>query len=254
MRRRIRLTGRRQLSRSTVRVILSELAGKTLLTMTITHPEAFKPFPPEARVSLRLIENKRVEIVDLGTVGKLRTSQQLHTRGLVAPSCQLRIADPGTKAKGLLLGSTDNWTLRGDDEKNEENSRGILQFLAADTEPQSWKLEIKESDYPLVRVDKRIKNAALWARNDPMFVSMVLPAVVRQVFDEILRGEYSDDVAWVMDWLKWADTILPGQLPPLGEEDKASRLEYLERLLDSFCAKHDLAGKLLDATRLEEAQ
>jgi hypothetical protein len=253
MRRRIRLTGRRQLNKSAFNVALAELGGKPLLTMTVLQSDVFKPFPPEAKVSLRLVENKRVEIVDLGTVGKLHTSRQLASGGMVAPSCQLRVADPGTNQKGLLLGSTDSWTLRSDDE-NDSGSKGILQFLASDTKPQAWKLDIRENDYPLVRVDNRIPNAALWARNDPVFVGTALPAVVRQVFDEILRGEYSDDVPWVADWLKWATSILPAQAPPVGEDDKQGRLDYLDRLLDSFCAKHELGERLLEAAMPEEIQ
>jgi hypothetical protein len=254
MRRRIKLTGRRELRKSAVRVALSDLGGKRLLTMTIAQPEAFKPFPTEAKVSLRLIENKKVEIVDLGTVGKLSTVRELKADHFVAPSCQLRVADPGFGTKGLLLASTDNWTLRGDDEKDNEASRGILLFLADETAPQSWKLDMRENDHPLIRVDRRIPNAALWARNDPVFVGTVLPTVVRQVFDEILRGDYSEDTPWVVDWLRWADTLLPGQVPPIGEDDKATRLEFLERLVDSFCARHDLAEGLLQAAKPEEMQ
>lgn len=247
MRRRIRLTGRRQLSKTAVKVALAEVGGDPLVVVTVAHPDAFKPFPPDARVSLRLVENKGVEVVDLGTVAKLHTSRKLQSRELNAPSCQLRIADPGHKAKGLLLASTDTWTLRGDDPNNDENSRGILQFLAADTAPQPWKLQINENDYPLVLVDKRIPNAGLWARNDPIFVGTALPAIVRQIFDEILRGEYPDDTPWVMSWLQWAEAILPGAMPSLPEADRVTRFDYLERLLDSFCSRHDLATKLLEA-------
>jgi hypothetical protein len=253
MRRRIRLTGRRELKKSVVRVSLAELGGKRLLTMTVAQPEALKPFPTDAKVSLRLIENKRVEVVELGTIGKLRTSQELRSVDFVAPSCQLRIADPGSRTKGLLLASTDNWTLRGDDEKDNESSRGILLFLADETTPQSWKLDVRESDYPLVRIDNRIPNAALWARHDPVFVGTALPTIVRQVFDEILREEYSEDTPWVVDWLRWAESILPAQSPPLGE-DRATRLEYLERLVDSFCARHNFADNLLEAAKPEEIQ
>lgn len=253
MRRRIRLTGRRQLSKSAVRVVLSELSGKALLTMTVTDSDAFKAFPIEAKVSLRLVENKRVEVVDLGTIGKLRTSRDLQSRGFVAPSCQLRIADPGTRAKGLLLASTDNWTLRGDDQNENENSKGILQFLADDTHPQSWKLELRDNDYPLVRVDRRIPNAAMWARNDPVFVGTALPAIISQIFDAILREEFTDDLDWVAEWLKWADAIMPEEALPIGEE-RASRHDYIERLLDSFCARHNLSENLLAATQPKDAQ
>ena len=252
MRRRIRLTGRKQLSKSAVNVALTELAGKPLVTMTVVHDEAFKAFPPDAVVSLRLIENKRVEVVDLGTVRKLRHTRELRARGFVAPSCQLRIADPGTGQKGLLFASTDNWTLRGDDPTDPENSKGILQFLAAETAPQPWKLDINDNDYPIVRVDKRISNAGTWARTDPVFLGLGLPMIVRQILDEIFRGDYSDDVPWVADWLRWAGAILPGEALPYREE-KPVRLDYIERLLDSFCLKHDLADKLLAAVQPEVA-
>src|SRR5689334_11073154 len=117
MRRRIRLTGRRQLSKSTVKVALTELGGKPLVTMTVAQADAFKPFPADAKVSLRLVENKRVEVLDFGTIGELRSSCEVQSPGLVAPSCQLRVADSGMGRKGLLLASTDNWTIKGDDQK-----------------------------------------------------------------------------------------------------------------------------------------
>lgn len=254
MRRRIRLTGRRQLEKSAVRVGLSKLDSGKLITMTLTKPEAFKPFPAEAKVSLKLVENKKVEVVDFGTVGRMSTARDLKSSEFVAPSCQVRIADPGFGTKGLLLASSDTWTLKGDDEKDDENSRGILSFLADDTAPQSWKLEIRENDYPLVRVDKRIPNAALWAKNDPVFVATALPAIVRRVFDEILREVHSDDTPWVVDWLTWAGALLPSQTVPIGEDSKDGWDDYLDRLVDSFCARHNLAERLLEAAKPEELQ
>jgi len=254
MRRRIRLTGRRQLSRSVVKVALTEVGDKPLIMMTLASSEAFRSFPQNARVSLRLVENKRVEIVDFGTVGKMSTSRELQSRGFAAPSCQLRIVDPGTKAKGLLLASTDSWTLRGDAQDNQENSKGILHFLADDTFPQSWKLEIRESDYPLIKVDKRISNAAMWARNDPVFVGTVLPIVVKIVFEQLIRGEYPDDLPWVMDWFNWANAIMPGETPPDSEEGEEKTRDYIERLLDTFCSRHNLADQLLQATQPGDAQ
>ena len=250
MRRRIRLTGRRQLPKSCVRVLLSEIAGKQLVTLTVADRTAFQHLPPQAKVSLKLVENKRVQILDFGSLQRLSTTRELPSH-FTAPTCQLRVADPGLKAKGLLLASTDGWTLKGDDPEDQENSRGILQFLADDTAPQSWKLEIRESDYPLVRIDKRIPNAAMWARNDPIFVATALPAVVRQIFDEILGGTFSEDTPWVVDWLKWAGFLMSGEAPPIDDEE-TDRADYIERLVDSFCARHNLADQLLQAVEPED--
>jgi hypothetical protein len=172
---------------------------------------------------------------------------------MVAPSCQLRVVDPGVSQRGLLLASTDGWTLRAEDQKEPQASRGILNFLPDETRPQPWKLQINDDDYPLVRVDKQIPNAAMWAKTDPSFVGVGLPMIVRAILDEIFRGDHSDDTPWVVDWLRWVATILPGE--PLPEEnDKPARLEFIDRLLNSFCSKHDLADKLLAAVQPEAGQ
>lgn len=253
MRRRIRLTGRKQLAKSSVSVTLAEIGGKPLITMTIADQNAFRTFPPEAKVTLRLVENKRVEVVDFGTLRRMSSTRELRSRGMVAPSCQLRVVDPGVSQRGLLLASTDGWTLRAEGQKEPLASRGILNFLPDETHPQPWKLQINDDDYPLVRVDRRIPNAAMWAKTDPSFVGVGLPMIVRAILDEIFRGDHSDDTPWVVDWLRWVAAILPGE--PLPEEnDKPARLEFIDRLLNSFCSKHDLADKLLAAVQPETGQ
>jgi hypothetical protein len=218
--------------------------------LTVADRNAFQHLPPQAKVSLKLVENKRVEILDFGPLQRLVATTELPEH-FTAPTCQLRVADPGLKAKGILLASTDAWTLKGDDPENQENSKGILQFLADDTAPQSWKLEIRESDYPLVRIDKRIPNAAMWARNDPIFVATALPIVVRQIFEEILDGTFTEDAPWVVDWLKWAAVFMSTEVPPIGGEE-SDRADYIERLVDSFCARHNLADQLLQAVEPED--
>lgn len=248
MRRRIRLTGRKQLSKSVVKVELAEVGSDPVLVLTLADKNAFKGIPDDANVSLRLVENKRVEVVSFGTIGKLSTSKKLQTRGFVAPSCQLRIADGGREAKGRLIASTDNWTLGGPDDAKKGSSRGIISFLPDDTHPQSWKLEIRDADYPLVRVDKRISNAGMWAKNDPIFVGTALPTIIGKVFDIILRDEVPQETDWVRDWLAWAQTIAPDLEPPDDPTDRIGREDFIDRLVDSFCSRHELADQLLKAT------
>lgn len=251
MHRRIRLTGRKQLSKSSVRVRLMQLNGDPLVTMTLGRPDAFWEFPTQAKLSLVLQENKGVEVVDFGTVGRPHSNRSLKSRSFVSPTCQLRVADPGLKARGLLLASTDSWTLRGDD-ADEQSGRGILSFQAYDTAPQSWKLELRPDDYPLVMVDQRIPAAANWARTDPVFVAVALPAIVGRVFDSILRGDHADDTPWVADWLQWSDVLLPGDKPPLDDDDGPTRTDWIERLLDQFCSHHGFADQLLAHATPEE--
>lgn len=86
-----------------------------------------------------------------------------------------------------------------------------------------------------------------------LFVGTALPAIVRRVFDEILRETHSEDTPWVADWLIWAGILLPGQPAPIGE-DKDGCADWLERLVDQFCDRHELAERLLEDATPEEAQ
>lgn len=251
MRRRIRLTGRRQLSKGDFDIRLPEVGGKRLLTVVLADPKALSAFPADAEVSIRLFENKRVEVVRLGTVGKLATSRELKNADFVAPSCRVRVAV--ANGHGLLLASTDDWTLRGEGDEDLESRRGIIQFLPADTAPQVWKLEFPGNDHPIIKVDKNIPHASKWARNDPVFVSCVLPAVVGAVFGQILAEETEPEGDWMADWVKWAKVLLPEAPPPFGS-DEAERADYTNRLIDSFCYRHSLADQLFKDLKAKEEQ
>lgn len=246
MRRRIRLTGRRQLPKSTVTAQMVEVGDDTIVTLVPKNHDVFAVFPNDARVSLKLFADKRIEILDFGTIGKLASSQKLKSKNFVAPSCQLRITDSGQKQKGLLLGSTDPWTLMAEDPQQEAASKGIVEFLADKTAPQTWKLEIREDDYPLVRVDERIPSASMWAKTDPTFVAIALPVIVSRVFEKILHEDFPDGMPWANDWLAWAETVAPGLLPLRNPDDHNEMSDAIERLVDSFCQRHELADTLLN--------
>lgn len=250
MHRTIRLTGRKQLPKSAVRVTLTELGGRPLVTFAIAEPERFKDVPANARLSLVLDENKGLEVVELGTVAHPRASQVLAT-AFDAPKCRLRVADPGVKAKGLLLASTSKWTLKGEGAELG-GGKGILSFLAADTAPQSWKLELNEDDYPLVKVDKRIPSVGQWVK-DPMFLAIALPSVIARVFDAILREEHHRDRLWVADWLRWAELLLPGDPPPIAEDgERPAQAAWSDRLVDQFCRRGEFGDALLAALAPKE--
>lgn len=248
MRKRIRLTGRKQLARSSIDAQVVEIGGKKLVAMTIANKPAFAKMPDTARIRLRLFENKFSETLEFGTLGDMKTTAQIRNTAFSAPSCQLRVVASGENDKGLLLGSTDTWTLRtGGDETSGTASEGILYFQPHDIAPRTWKLDIREDDYPIVYIDRKIPDARTWVRNDPVFVSCVLPAIVREVFDDILDGNTAPEQRWARDWIDWADTLMPGKAPPWNE-GRAQKQLWLADLLDSFSHRHGmldlLAGKL----------
>ena len=245
MRQRIRLTGRRQLPKSAVEAKIFDLGSKRLVALTIAQPEYFRKLPASARIKLRFFENKFSETLEFGTVGEPAQTAELKNRSFAAPSCQLRVVATDIDRQGILLGSTDSWTLRADnDDPGSIASEGILLFQPANIAPRAWKVEIRDDEYPVVYIDRGIPDARAWVRNDPVFISCVLPAIIREVFSNILSGLDLPEQGWTRDWLQWAETLMPGQLPAVGEAQQKDK--WIESLLDTFCLKRGTLDKLVN--------
>lgn len=254
MRRRIRLTGRLQLPRSMVDVKVLEVGGKKHVSMTIVDRKHLAKMPPTARIKLRLFENKMSETLHFGTLDNPEVVAPIRNNSFSLPTCQLRIVSSDDEHRGLLLGSTNTWNLKaGGPEGGNQASESILHFQPRDISPRIWKLDIRDDDYPVVYLDKRIPNPRTWVRNDPVFTSCVLPAIVREVFAEILDSVTPPEQAWARDWTSWADTLMPGKPPPWSG-DKEQKRRWLEDLVDSFCQRHDLLGRLADKLEEESAE
>jgi len=249
MRRRIRLTGRKQIPHSSIEVKVFEVGPeKKVISLSILRPERFQSFPGSARVKLRMFENKFFETIEFGTLDEQQSPyiEDLQNTAFSAPSCQLRIVASDGDRKGVLLGSTKTWTLRSNDERAKGSKKGILMFMPKDIAPHTWRLDFRDDDYPVVYIDNRIADSGTWARNNPIFVSCVLPAVIREVFEHIFL-DFDDDSEpeWVRDWLRWADSLMPGRpLPFL--DDLEQKRGWIEDLITSFCRKHSTLDRLLE--------
>jgi hypothetical protein len=222
------------------------LPHKRLLTLGIADPKPFREFPADSKIRIRLVENKIVEVVDFGTLAAQRPAVELKNSSFSAPSCQLRIASTDVNKPGLLLGSTDTWTLQTDrDSENGRSTRGILNFQPKNTAPRTWKLDIRDNDYPVVYVDERIPDPRGWARSDPLFVSTSLSSILSDIFDEILDQDSPADVDWMADWIRWADSLMTGKSPPPKETSRREKKDWIEDLVDTFCQRHRVADNLL---------
>lgn len=251
MRRQIRLTGRKQLPRSSVdvRMLSAEHSGAVkslpVVGLTIVKPQFYDDFPRSARIRLRLVENKFAETLEFGTLGNPRVAVDLEHTAFRVPSCQLRIVASDSGKKGRLLGSTNTWNLSTDDDSAESTpNESILLFQPQNLGQRAWKLHICDNDYPVVYVNERIANCRAWAKADPVFLNCVLPEVVRQVFIEIFENQLYSDQLWAEHWLTWADDFISGtDLQP--KVDLTHREIWIDELIESFCKTHKLNEKLL---------
>lgn len=251
MRRRVRLTGRKQLPKNCVQLKILEVNEKRILAMDVVNKQPLYGFPKDARIKIKLTENKVVEIFEFGTIGSPVATSEIANRAFSAPSCQLRIISPNNETSGLLLGSTEPWTLKAENQNEGHADRnGILLFQPAKIAPRAWKLDIRSDDFPIVYVDDQIPDPRVWAKSDPVFTSAVFPMIIERVFEEIISTDTPKAVDWMSKWITWADIIMPGnELPKT--DDKQKVREWIDGLIESFCERHNTLKTLLE-TLVEE--
>ncbi|CAN7653612.1 hypothetical protein [Rhizobium sp. LjRoot254] len=224
---------------------MREIGETKVLTLAIREQKAFKGFPVDARLMIKLIENKQMELVDFGTLENPKAAVDLKNQGYLDPGCQLRVANANGERIGILFGSTQQWRLNSENPVKEGGVRGLLNFLPAKIAPRAWKLCIEENAHPVIQIDNRIPNPKVWAKNDPTFVNTIMPAVIYQLFDDILEHENPEETEWMKDWLTWADNLMPGNQKPQ-QATARERREWIDGLIDSFCSRHMLSDRLVD--------
>lgn len=251
MRRQIRFTGRKQLAHSWVEVKLFDSGKGKRVSLALRNPHEFKTMPPSAHLKLRLFENKISETLAFNSLEEMRrkhyaVAELKRPEAFSAPSAQLRVVATDENRRGLVLGSTRRWTLRmGGDGGDDVSTEGILLLQKLDISPRVWKLDIRDEEHPVVYIDDKIPDPSAWVQTDPVFISCVLPAIVREVFDEILSTHTSEpDLEWVKDWANWAKTLVPGENIPWGE-DRTQHNEWIDNLLNEFCRQHDMLKNLM---------
>jgi len=242
MRRNIKLTGRKDIPLNAFR--MSPDASGDAISFEILSESPFKGHPASARIVLRMTENKMTEQLSFGTVGLPEPAQRPQHSEFRAPSCQLRVVASDEDNFGLVLGSTNSWTLKvkgGNDAPDA--GRGILDFQTAKIAPRIWKLDIRDDEHPIIYVDESISNATEWARSDPHFHATVLPVVLERVMGHLIADPENKEYDWAQEWLQWSATLLPDTKAPINDTDDA-RDAWLDDLVDAFCRKARLLESL----------
>ncbi|MXY67111.1 MAG: hypothetical protein F4Y47_00935 [Acidobacteriia bacterium] len=249
MRTAVRLTGRKNIPVRSVDVRLIEGQPQKVM-FSIRQSFNFNGIHRSSTLKLRFFENKGFESVNLGILDDLLASNGVE-RALDSrfsrPSCQLRVVQSEGSEKGLLLGSTPNWTLDSDSKDHSQSQNtGILYFAVGHEDPLSWRLELRENDYPTIYVDESIPNAKAWAKGDPVFTSLVLPVVIRNILEAILQS--TDPPEWMVDWRNWVHQIGIHDDPPVNE-DREERIRWIEKVVVRFAQNHKIHRNLVTSLR-----
>ena len=125
-------------------------------------------------------------------------------------------------------------------ETTESNRISLLHVRLDDSMGDRIWLVDFSTDWPELHLNKRIEEVKAIARTDVQFLSLVFPAVVREILREIITEQqitdpYCDDEDWQALWLRFM-VNLPGVPKEIPEGDDAE--PWIETAVGAFCAYH----------------
>lgn len=232
--RRLNYTGRRRLGQSDARVFIQTAEGQPpTFGATLTLGEY--DLPADAKVFVEAYRQTSFMRFPCGTVGAFRLPDDRHLREFDSPEgvlFRVRITS-STAPEGLLLAEAD--ALRpGLTEEVEQNSISLLPIRSHDLGHQIFRVDF--ADRPVLLVNSRVgdwRSASL----DPVFISLVFPAAMREILTRILHiekyFEIEESDRWESQWLKFC-VAFPG-VPDVPPDDKDKIDDWVDEAVGAFC-------------------
>jgi len=139
-----------------------------------------------------------------------------------------------TSDLGLILAQADQIAVEVDKTK-----RSLLPVEAVSLGQLVWKIEF-EAERPVLQVNKDIPGMVDRVESDPVFASLVLPDVLRQILSKMVHDQMpiEDDESWAGKWAACAAELRGEDFPSVGEADEA--LEWIDGCVDAFASRHGL--------------
>lgn len=146
-------------------------------------------FPDDAQIWLSAQRHYLYQRFDLGRtstplIGNPLRLDSLDSSGLGGVSFRLMVVNPDDK----ILGSSKTFRIA----TSGRRTTPLLDMQSRDIGQEVWQLEFDEETGPLLLVNSRIQDP-LTVLDNPMFISCVLPFLVKQIAVWILSTEIDDN-------------------------------------------------------------
>lgn len=129
----------------------------------------------------------------------------------------------------------------------------LVDIELADLKGGSWKLVIPalavDADKPVLLIEKSMFASVQAAANNSWLAVLVMPEVLRQIATVIAKDSrcLENSSTWSFAWAQFL-IGLSGQDPPDVDDEEAKK-DWVESVVDGFCAKPALRAKMLLAAK-----
>ncbi|MDI6854371.1 MAG: hypothetical protein QME75_12300 [Deltaproteobacteria bacterium] len=250
--RRFNYTGRGKIKKSDVDIALVEQPGM---------PPKFEAslrlsglgLPGNAPVFIEAYQSEIIERFECGTVEnpRLPGDTTLWSLDDTRPvRFRVKVADPSGD-NGRLLAAAFSITPHGD-EPGEEGRESLVTVRTADLGNTPYKLEIPDSGMIQLTANSRIPYAKDRLVQDPVFQSLVFPAIIRGVLYRILLwedgdacDEDTDEESWQCRWLNFAKRLRGDDSEPDRQNIDAID-SWIEDVVRAFSETHRITDRLVE--------
>ncbi|MBX3472841.1 MAG: hypothetical protein KF754_00460 [Planctomycetes bacterium] len=155
-----------------------------------------------------------------------------------------RVKVLGQDGRPVLLADADQ--LSPQDVADDASRRSLLSFVASDLGETAWRVQLRETNYPLLHVNKELPDPLNLTQTDPRFHAFVFPAVIRQVLHHVLVTEKfvsdpdPDPVdRWMNEWVQFGERLTSTQAPEQvdGEPDVEACSIWIGSVIDAFASQ-----------------
>ena len=244
--RRLNYTGRIKIHRTDLKLATRE-AGGVLSFDANLHLTDYE-LPAEALVFVEAYYRTTWMRFPFGTVANLQPPENRSLSEFdSADGILFRVKVTQAQDEHILLAAADRIPLANPDADSDRES--ILPVHPAELGDELWQVDMQ--DEPRLLVNKSATSDWRQLAQSPLFVSLVYPAVLRQILTQILAEGYrdtDDETEWRSKWLLFA-TLLPGVDPEIPNKDdgEEAALRWAGDAVAGFARKLALKEKFAEA-------
>lgn len=257
--RRMNYTKRIDLKREHVKVSLGPKNGDGVRYFDL-HLNLPEQIPADAVISVEAYRASFARMrFDFGTVGETKPLSQEDrllsefADDLPHPLFRIKVTGVGDFHGRLLADARQVRPLDSDDLENRE---GILNIHHKKLDGPIWEIDFGNTGYePTLWIDEEVDKDRQLA-NDPKFITLVYPEVIRRVLDYLLiedqGASFEDDSVWGHSWFKLAAGLsqMRGDPCPINGDEDAKRA-WIDNAMRSFAISNNIHGQLEDQIRRE---
>jgi len=242
MKRRLRLSGRKKLDRSNVKIEMLEADPGGDCSFDVAFDFSRIDLPDQAKVIVEPFVRQTSMRFEFGTVGSIvppvdNRLTQLDMGGNV--QFRVKILDPD--GSGKILASADKMrpVLPG----QARDRRSMISLETANIGNEPWRLNVDDDNGPVLVVNNSIPDAKQRLIADPVFSGLVLPAALKMILNCIKPTDYLDEdpsECWQSQWLQFGKNLSGADV--YVEEYTG----WVDDVVNSFCDKYQVCPNLVE--------